>query len=369
MADIYFDSYDRQKKRRSITLLLLDVVMLLLSVVCLAAISLTLVTSYYDPSKSWIFPVMGLITPAIYVATLLLALYWIIRWKLVYASLLLLPLLIGLPSVSKYYKLETSKSYGEPSKRGTVRLASYNLREFVNDNKQLSSSEMIEYINLLKPDIICFQEYVTNRMKEENEPEAIRNYNRVKCQELAIFTRYKILASSENIITGEEYDSGCAMWADVLIGSDTVRLYNIHLHSTDITVYDNDYISNMEFISDSLSDDRFINMLSRFRNTAIGRASQADTVALSIQESPHRVIVCGDFNDTPNSYTYRKIAHGLQDSFQEAGVGYSHTFRGFMNLLRIDYILVEKPTQILSYEVADSVRLSDHLPVITTLKL
>ncbi|MFI3279927.1 MAG: endonuclease/exonuclease/phosphatase family protein [Rikenellaceae bacterium] len=368
MAEVYYDSFDRKQKKRSLIGIILDVVMLVVSLLCFVAISLTLVTSYYDPAKSWLFPVMGLITPAVYIATLLLALYWVIRWRLLYASLLILPLLVGIPGISRYYKIETSKVYAEPSRRGTIRLTSYNIREFVNDDQQLSTREMAEYFDELKPEVICLQEFVPKRMSEEDEPEIFKKYNRVKLKELAIFTRYNILDSSENLIS-EEDDSGCAMWADLQIGTDTIRLYNIHLQSTAITVYDNDYISNMEFISDSLSDDRFMSMLSRFRQSAIGRSSQADTVALSIKESPHRVIVCGDFNDTPNSYTYRKIAHGLQDSFQEAGTGYSYTFRGFMNLLRIDYILVEKPTQVLSYEVTDSLRLSDHLPITTTLKL
>ncbi|MFR9523961.1 MAG: endonuclease/exonuclease/phosphatase family protein [Rikenellaceae bacterium] len=367
MAEYYYDRADRAPKRRSPLMLIVDIVVLLLSVLFFVAMTLALVTSYYDPSISWIFPVLGLFTPAVYVGTTLCALYWIIRARWFYAVILLLPLLVGLPSISRYLNIEVSKSYGEPSRRGTVRVLSYNVKGFIGDDQQSSQHGMQEFLNEQRPDVICFQEFAKSRMSESDEPDAIKNFNRAKIKELAIYSRYKILGSSDDLVNSD-YDSGSAFWADLLIGGDTVRVYNVHLHSTAITTLDDSYITNMEFINDTLSDDMFRGMLSRFRTTSIGRAAQADTIAHSIAQTPHRVVVCGDFNDTPNSYAYRKISEGLQDSFQEAGVGYSYTFRGFKNLLRIDYILAQEPTQVLSYQVIDSVLLSDHLPVVTTLK-
>ena len=79
------------------------------------------------------------------------------------------------------------------------------------------------------------------------------------------------------------------------------------------------------------------------------------------------VIVCGDFNDTPLSYTYRLMSRGLQDAFREKGRGFSHTYRGFYNTFRIDYVLVSDDFEVLSYEVP-SVEFSDHHPVFVRLK-
>ncbi len=343
-------------------------VVLILSAVMFALILLTLVTSYYDPSVSWIFPVVGLITPAILLATFLLTLYWIIRWRWRFASLLFLPLLISLPRLSHYARLDTAKHYGELPRRGVVRVMSYNVRELVDDNGTVSTPFIADFIEDQRPDIVCLQEFNASRMKEADEPQLIRNYHRAHEKNLAIYSRYKIIETSENLVNSD-FKSGNGFWADILIGEDTVRLYNIHLHSTTITRDDDAYLSNMEFVNDSLSEDALRSIIQRFRNSSIGRADQADSIAHSIAQTAHRVVVCGDFNDTPNSYTFRKISKGLQDSFQEVGVGYTHTFRGFLNLLRIDYILVEKPTKVLSYDVVDSISVSDHLPVITTLKL
>ena len=65
-------------------------------------------------------------------------------------------------------------------------------------------------------------------------------------------------------------------------------------------------------------------------------------------------MVCGDFNDTPVSYTYRRVSRKLQDAFREAGRGYSHTYRGFFDMLRIDYVLYDKHFKALGYDVIDS---------------
>ena len=44
----------------------------------------------------------------------------------------------------------------------------------------------------------------------------------------------------------------------------------------------------------------------------------------------------------------------MRDAFRWAGRGYSHTYRGFFDMLRIDYILAGEEFEPLSYEVIDS---------------
>ncbi len=368
MEEYYYSSADRKPKNKSLAMKIIDMIVLVVSFLTFVVMALTLVTSYYDPSASWIFPVLGLISPAVYLFATLLMLYWVIRWRLLWAGMLLLPLLVGMPSISHYGKIETKKHYGAPSRRGTITLLNYNTRGFVNDNKKVAVDDVVEMLEELRPDIICLQEYDKKRFSESEEPQFMRGYDRRIVSGQATYSRYKILGSSDELIDSS-FKSGGGFWSDLLIGSDTVRVYNLHLHSTAITAGDDSYLSNMEFISDSLKEDKLRGMISRFRTSSIGRAAQADTIAHNIDQSPHKVIVCGDFNDTPNSYVFRKISHGLQDSFQEAGVGYAYTYRGFMKLLRIDYILVEEPIEILNYQTVDSLSVSDHLPIVTTLKL
>ena len=68
------------------------------------------------------------------------------------------------------------------------------------------------------------------------------------------------------------------------------------------------------------------------------RAEQADSVALRIHDGTPRVIVCGDFNDTPMSYTYRRMRGDFVDAFKRKGQGMVFTYRRLMGVLRIDYL-------------------------------
>ena len=95
-------------------------------------------------------------------------------------------------------------------------------------------------------------------------------------------------------------------------------------------------------------------MIERLTENNRIRAEQADTLAALVAASPYPVIVCGDFNDTPVSYTYRTVARKLNDSFRKVGRGYSHTYRGFFDMLRIDYVLFSDEFEALSYEVVDT---------------
>mgnify|MGYP000267215571 FL=1 len=75
--------------------------------------------------------------------------------------------------------------------------------------------------------------------------------------------------------------------------------------------------------------------LQTMRHHAIRRNRQADLLANAIAESPYPVIVCGDFNDTPASYVYRKISRSLQDCFLQAGRTWKGSYQRWGDFLRI----------------------------------
>ena len=92
------------------------------------------------------------------------------------------------------------------------------------------------------------------------------------------------------------------------------------------------------------------------------RAHQADVLSDHIHTSPYPVIVCGDFNDTPVSYTYHKIRGDLVDAFIESGRGIGNTYSGMFPSYRIDYILHSRNLRSGGFETV-RVDYSDHFPV------
>jgi endonuclease/exonuclease/phosphatase (EEP) superfamily protein YafD len=86
-----------------------------------------------------------------------------------------------------------------------------------------------------------------------------------------------------------------------------------------------------------------------------------------VEESPYPVLVCGDFNDVPSSYTYRMARGKLKDGFQTAGQGYAYTYRYYKRMLRIDYIFHSESLQGIDYYSPELDVCSDHNPVIMQL--
>ena len=101
---------------------------------------------------------------------------------------------------------------------------------------------------------------------------------------------------------------------------------------------------------------------SSLRNGFLRRSAQADIVKEAVNNSPYPVIVLGDFNDTPISYTYHKLRKGLNDSFVESGYGAGFTYKGVYPTNRIDFILFSDKLDCKYFEVL-KVKYSDHYPV------
>lgn len=87
-----------------------------------------------------------------------------------------------------------------------------------------------------------------------------------------------------------------------------------------------------------------------------------------IDKSPYPVIVCGDFNDVPNSYAYCKIGDRLQNAFVEKGSGIGRTFSNISPTLRIDNIFTDKIFTISQFTRVRN-NLSDHFPIIADVSL
>ena len=95
---------------------------------------------------------------------------------------------------------------------------------------------------------------------------------------------------------------------------------------------------------------------------------QVKIVRQQLDSSPFPEIICGDFNDVPNSYTYFKIKGDRKDSFTEAGKGIGRTFSNVAPTLRIDYIMTDPQFEVKQY-VRHFVPYSEHYPVIADLTL
>ena len=371
-GDYYSDYGERPAAgRRSVVLRVLDWVLTPVTVAVGAAMLLTYFVPYVNPGRVWFLPVLGLAAPGVYVASVVLLLYWIIRWRWVQAGAMLLLVAAGLGKGVALLAARNPGSYEGENLRARTGVMTYNVRGFMR--RAGSVDEVVRLIREQNPDIVCLQEfngrlagaseafrllgeeYESARFGAEKDPDPSDDAG------LAILSKYRILRS-ETVLTPHS-----SVWADVLIGDDTVRIFNDHLHSTAINADDNEYITTRRFLSDTAREVKLRSIVTRLRENSELRAAQVDSIAAQIGATRTGRIVCGDFNDTPVSYVYRRMAAGLEDAFSRCGSGYSHTYRGFFNTLRIDYVLYSDEFRAVAYGVLP-VEYSDHHPVVVRLK-
>ena len=363
MGDYYKTSYTssggRRRNQRSATGLIIDIFVGVITLVVVALFLTTLFVPSLDPRQHGEVSTLGLVAPIIYAMQAALTLYWIVRWRPFIAVVMVFVSLLGVFQLSLFYKLELRRVYSEPNlkpryDKKALKVMSYNVRSFIDDNRERQLDSIVKIIKAVNPDILCLQEMgfsdIADSLLEPLKPMP-HSLSRVNLSP-AIYSRYPIIKASR-MDTLKNF-----VWADIVIkkdknNEDTIRVFNNHLHSTAIRRDDSNYIENHEYLEgDSLG--KVHSMVKRLTENNRVRAEQADTLAALVAASPYPVIVCGDFNDTPVSYTYRTVARKLNDPYRKVGRGYSHTYRGFFDMLRIDYIFYSDEFEALSYEVVDS---------------
>ena len=100
------------------------------------------------------------------------------------------------------------------------------------------------------------------------------------------------------------------------------------------------------------------------------RAAEVEAVRRYIEgHRQYPTIVCGDFNDTPISYTHYALSQGLTDCYAASGrgIGLSYNQKGFW--VRIDHILCSSDFTPYNCQVDSEIDYSDHYPMVCWLKM
>ena len=270
-------------------------------------------------------------------------------------------LAIGWNRLSDFIQLGSST---EATTQSSLRIATYNIHQLTAIPEGARAEEVVSSLrgNLQDPDIICFQEgYGLQRMQKTlGYPHMFH----IGGSQGIIFSRYPMLNQGTLEMTGH---STLAGWADIAMPGDTVRLFALYLSSSRVTAESEQIMEEGNF-QDKETWKEIGAMLNKYKDASARRSEQADIVAEEIALSPHPVIVCGDFNDIPQSYTYHKIRGKLVDSFQKRGRGVGTTYAGKVPWLRIDYVLIDPMFEVISHQVPH-LTASDHYPVVVEIAI
>ncbi|MBK7870899.1 MAG: endonuclease/exonuclease/phosphatase family protein [Saprospiraceae bacterium] len=337
-----------------------------LNVMLIFATFLAYLAPQVSPVRFWPLAFFGLMYPLLLLLNIAFVIFWGLQKKY-YLLLSLSCIIFGWGHFRSIVGL-SANSKSSPQGISIVSFNAHGSEKFRAELEFAPPEALSDIFGDTPPQILCFQEFPVRRAPQE----AYFNYLQQKGyihhswkskQELTLFSIFPILQTKLKQFNR----SNGYMYADLNIHGRVFRVFNVHLQSNAVSSLASKVATDGD-LQEEETWREVRGMMGRFKRAVQKRALQAEEVAAVIAESPYPVIVCGDFNDIPQSYAYHTIAKGLQDSFQRRGAGLGFTYVGDIPGLRIDYLLSSPDFEFLRFQKRRT-SFSDHVAVAVELML
>jgi endonuclease/exonuclease/phosphatase family metal-dependent hydrolase len=351
--------------------------------------SLSCLTPFVHPKYFYGFTFLALLFPFLFAGMLL----WLLIVFIFFRNriwLYVLLLFLGYKNIFSVFSFHSKQPFSEVKQNGTIRLLSWNVKDFTDSqiNSDTPGNPRRGIINFIKnsnADIVCIQDYsefkgpafyssITDIKKagnfsyhifsidsETKYPYALHQYG------TTIFSKFPIVHSG--IINYHPINMQESLaFADLVIGDDTVRIFNTHLQSM--------YL-NFDYLKEGLDgvgeiEIPFLKIHTkaheRIRHYDLKHANQAVFIKSVMDSTKIPFIFCADLNSTPSSYVYHTLQKGLTDAFVSKGYGFGQTYQNISPILRIDVVLMSKSLNPIQY-TSPQLHCSDHFPIVTDIQL
>ena len=303
------------------------------------------------------FSFLSLVVPLLVIFNIIFLCYWLLKRKMLFTASLV-ALLVGYFVLGSFIEFRKPIKLEEDKGLKIMTFNSLGFNGYRNKEQGKSAEEVIDFVKRENPDVICFQEFDIRRKDSGDFAQFPYQYlssgykNNKGRVLLAIFSKYPIV--NDGVLEFPDTLNN-AIFADVIIKKDTVRIYNLHLESLKVR-------------PGMIKNERSDRLFKRLRYSFSKQQEQAAIYRQNADSCKHSKIVCGDFNNTQFSSAYRIIKGDMKDSFSEKGSGYGKTINFWRFPLRIDFIMADSELEIVSHQNY-TIELSDHEPVMTSIKL
>ena len=330
------------------------------------ALLMSYLAPYINPGYLWWPSFIGLAYPYLLFINILLIITWgIFYWKYLFISFLCV--LAGIRIHDNYFQYSDRVD----NEIEGIKVLSFNVEQFYSYlQKENEDLNVLDFISKQQANIICLQETKLQKTGSLNPLKLKAHFPGIVHCQLAhqskwngpvTFTSFPIVKMGEIRFDDSK---NMVIFTDVKTEKDTIRIYNCHLQSYGISTDDYSVIDTIGFQNEKIVEMKLIGKKLRDANKL--RSVQVNQLKKHIDECPYPAIVCGDFNDTPISYTYNVISSDLNDAFIQSGKGVSNTYRGKLPPFRIDYILFTNDFEAFNY-LRHKVEYSDHFPISATI--
>lgn len=342
-----------------------------------ATVLVMLLVGYSDrlnPADHPLLSTLGMTLPVFLLINLVFLFFWLVfKWRMVWISVL--GLVLAYVPISIYMPLNSSQDIPE----GALKIISYNVCAYGGNFKYDDGFEKVrDYLVEEKPDIVCIQEdidtwrrYVFLHYEKTfayNDTMVIAN-NPQSYNALGIHSKYPII-HRERIAYPSKANGSVAWWLKV--GDDTLIVVNNHFESCHLNKDDRAQYLQMikgKMPRDSVREESKL-LLVKLAEANAKRSGQIRTVRqYALDHGQYPMIVCGDFNDSPISYSRHAMAEVLTDCYATTGKGIGLSYNQKAFSFRIDHFFCNDKLQPYRCEIDGKMDASDHNPLICWVKI
>ena len=357
------------------------------NVIALVLYIFACLTPFVNTGTYWWIALSGLAFPVLLFTILLFLIYHSLR-KSKWAILNLIILLLGTQQIMATFAINLGDRYPLHKDEDNIKILQWNVKswdqlrlEQSNDFKGNSfQPKMMLFLKKTNADIMCFEEF----FEGVDSSKFTSNVMQIKALgypyyyfhhgELldgiyyygdAIFSKFPIMDTAS--ICSKNNDNAIFIYADIQLPHKKIRVFATHLQSVGFTDDQYTAIQDLKKGEESgIKQSRTI--IGKLKRAYSSRRYQSLILKQYLNSSPWPTMLCGDFNDVPNSNTYFTISKNMQDAFIKKGDFVGRTFRYIFPTLRIDFILADKSFKIKHFRV-DQIPYSDHNPVESIISL
>lgn len=347
---------------------------LIIALACLSVLMLWFcaLSSFVSPQH---FKLLGVITLAFpfFLAFVLFMQLMVLLFAKKYWWVPLLGMACCFVPISTYFPINKSSEIPE----GSIKVLSYNVLGYGNKEKNANGVNAVaDYIVNSGASIVCLQEAFLEPIETYKEVTSyvqreLPYYDTLKINGnlLSCYSKYQIIGKEHICKIGAH--GSCAFLLKMPDG-DTLRVVNCHLRSMNLSHSDRATYRNIMHASEEveITDTTSRRLISKICNAAVARAVQTDMIVAYLKKHKgEKLILCGDFNDSPLSYTHQSFrSQGLADAYASSGRGLGRSYNRDAIIVRIDHILYSDHWKAYGATVDKSIKTSDHYPIYTYLK-
>lgn len=378
-----------KRKKQGLLSSLFSHALLLLNILAMVWLGLCYAAGYINPGEVRFIALFSLTTAFAIVANVFFVFYWLLlskkKLRFVLSSITLF-LCKGV--ILTVFALNFFSENDMALEEGTLKLMTWNVHGmdiFTSQKNDDYVNKIYEFVEWKDADILCLQEFP----ERKHDSVVIKPYAKTIMQNngykdyryqfdntlgttiylgTSIFSKYPL----QNFKAHQLAEYIYLLQSDVKLSDNSiVRMFFVHLNTFGLSDIDKAYIEEVRKRNTDIKTDigKSRTFIGKFNYAFEQRAKEVDSARKIIAKSPYPVLICGDFNDMPGSYTYMTMRGGLKDAFLEKGKGLGRTYNQILPTIRIDHVMYDdKALEIIGYQ-SPYTALSDHNPIIANFKI